>query len=171
MNQNLDNYLVQKYPKIFINRYEDMTRTAMCWGFEHNDGWFWLLDQLCGSIQNYIDSNNKYMSEDKQISQVIATQVKEKYGTLNFYYSGGDEHIHGIVSLAEHMSSNICEFCGTNINVGQTSGWIYTICEDCYNDKSNNIRVKGWEKNIQLSNNDIKEIRKIKIDKLNINDK
>ena len=138
MNQKLDNYLVQKYPKIFIDRYENMTKTAMCWGFEHGDGWFWLLDQLCGSIQNYIDSNNKYRSEDKQISQVVATQVKEKFGTLNFYYSGGDEYIDGMVYLAESMSYKICETCGSTENVNQTKGgWIITICEKCQQNENN----------------------------------
>ena len=32
MNEKLDNYLVEKYPKIFINRYEDKMKTLMCWG-------------------------------------------------------------------------------------------------------------------------------------------
>ena len=59
MKKGLDKYLVKKYPKIFVDRYENMQKTAMCWGFEHGDGWFWLLDQLCDSIQSYIDSNSK----------------------------------------------------------------------------------------------------------------
>ena len=76
MQKKLDDYLVSKYPKIFINRYGDMKETAMIWGFEHGDGWFWLLDQLCNSIQEYIDTNNKYNKEEKKISQVVASQVK-----------------------------------------------------------------------------------------------
>ena len=68
MQEKLDNYLVEKYPKIFINRYKGPMESCLYFGFEHNDGWFWLLDQLCESIQGYIDNNNKYSSEDKQIS-------------------------------------------------------------------------------------------------------
>lgn len=167
MNQKLDNYLVQKYPKIFIDRYENMTKTAMCWGFEHGDGWFWLLDQLCGSIQNYIDSNNKYRSEDKQISQVVATQVKEKFGTLNFYYSGGDEYIDGIVRLAEDMSANICEICGSTENVGSTKGWITTICKHCVETNERFANVQ-WSENKDNPPLEItSELRKIKLDKLN----
>ena len=82
MKKELDNYLVEKYPKIFVNRYGDMKNTAMCWGFEHGDGWFWVLDQLCDSIQSYIDTNNGWRKDDEKIPQVIATQVKEKVGTL-----------------------------------------------------------------------------------------
>jgi hypothetical protein len=133
MTNELDEYLVNKYPKIFADRYKDMKETAMCWGFEHDDGWFWLLDQLCSSIQSYIDTNNKYQSLDKQIPQVVATQVKEKFGYLNFYFNGGDKYIDGMVSLAESMSQNICERCGTIENVGRTKGpWIFTICKNCY---------------------------------------
>lgn len=133
MTNELDEYLVNKYPKIFADRYKDMKETAMCWGFEHDDGWFWLLDQLCSSIQSYIDTNNKYQSLDKQIPQVVANQVKEKFGYLNFYFNGGDKYIDGMVSLAESMSQNICERCGAIENVGRTKGpWIFTICKNCY---------------------------------------
>ena len=89
MREELDKKLVEKYPKIFADRQGNMLETAMCWGFDHGDGWYWLLDQLCSAIQSHIDSNNKFRSE--QIIQVVATQVKEKWGTLNFYYYGGDE--------------------------------------------------------------------------------
>jgi hypothetical protein len=64
----------------------------------------------------------------KLIQQVVATQVKEKYGTLRFYYDGGDEYISGMVTLAEAMSSVTCERCGAP---GETrhSGWVQTLCE------------------------------------------
>jgi len=126
MKKELDEKLVKKYPKIFVDRYAPMDQTAMCWGFEHGDGWYWLLDNLCGSIQSYIDSN-KHL----KIPQVVAMQVKEKFGGLRFYYIGGDKYIDGMVSLAEDMSYNICEVCGSTEHVGQTKGWIETLCKKC----------------------------------------
>ena len=209
MKKGLDKYLVKKYPKIFVDRYENMQKTAMCWWFEHGDGWFWLLDQLCDSIQSYIDSNskrtvikNKFLEklvkrlrkssskysrfkiirkllkhrgtflrkianyiDDKSekieietITQVVATQVKEKFGTLNFYYIGGDNMIDGMVWLAENMSANVCEFCGSTNNVGYTEGWISTICEECY---SNSSMSNNWKERKTT-----KEIRKIKLNTL-----
>jgi len=163
MNKKLDGYLVEKYSKIFINRYEDMTKTAMCWGFDHGDGWFWLIDQLCDSIQNHIDLN-----QHKNITQVVATQVKEKFGTLRFYYNGGDDDIDGMVTLAENMSANICEFCGSTVHVGKTSGWITTVCKDCY-DTNERMSSMKWQVNQEIPSELFKEIRKIKIDKLNNN--
>ena len=38
----------------------------MCWGFAHDDGWFWILDNMCESIQSYIDNNSH-----KNIEQVV----------------------------------------------------------------------------------------------------
>lgn len=145
MKKELDDKLCQKYPKIFADRHADMRTTAMCWGFECNDGWYWLIDQLCDKIQSYIDLN-KHL----KISQVIATQVKEKYGGLRFYYIGGDNRIDGYVSFAEHLSYAICEKCGSTENVGRTDGWIYTRCEKCAK-KEDLINWKSNEQ-IQLEN-------------------
>lgn len=127
MNEELDKKLVEKYPKIFANRNGDMRTTAMYWGFECDDGWYWLIDNLCNSIQTYID-NNPHL----EITQVIATQVKEKFGGLRFYITGGDDIIEGMIWLAENMSFNMCEKCGNKENVSQTaSGWIKTLCDKC----------------------------------------
>lgn len=35
MNELLDKQLVEKYPKIFRDRFSNINVTAMCWGFEH----------------------------------------------------------------------------------------------------------------------------------------
>jgi hypothetical protein len=60
--------------------------------------------------------------------QVVASQVKEKFGTLRFYYSGGDDYVSGVIRFAESMSCVTCEVCGAP---GETSGrsWIRTLCE------------------------------------------
>ena len=59
------------------------------------------------------------------------TQVKEKFGGLRFYYDGGDNVISGMVSLTESLSYRTCETCGSTKDVGQTKGWITTICKKC----------------------------------------
>jgi len=64
------------------------------------------------------------------IPQVTLDQVKEKFGTLRFYYSGGDDYISGMVTMAEAMSGVICEDCG-NPGERKGSGWVRTICEPC----------------------------------------
>ena len=133
MEKELDEKLVKAYPLIFKDRHVDMKETAMCWGFECGDGWYWLIDNLCNSIQSYIDLNQAH---NPDITQIVATQVKEKYGSLRFYYNGGDRLIDGMVWLAENLSYKICEDCGSTENVTQTEGWIYTRCEKCHKEKS-----------------------------------
>ena len=104
----------------------------MCWGFDCGDGWFNILNQLMSNIQHYTDWNNdnfaKGYTQYKQVPQVTLDQVKEKFGTLRFYYTGGDEHISGMVRMAESMSGVTCEECGSP---GKTRGrgWIYTACD------------------------------------------
>jgi len=64
------------------------------------------------------------------IPQVTLDQVKEKFGTLRFYYSGGDDYISGLVSMAESMTGVTCEECG-NPGESRGGGWIHVYCEPC----------------------------------------
>ena len=175
MKEELDKKLCEKYPKIFAGRNGDVHETAMCWGFEHGDGWYDLIDVLCANIQHHIDRraeerelavrfnvmkmdiendnwglfdqtyNNpqgahresyiKRIREAKEqeikdlVPQVVAVQVKEKFGSLRFYYDGGDEYIRALVNFAESMSGRICEKCGSP---GKTrgGGWVRTLCDE-----------------------------------------
>ncbi len=127
MTPEEDKYLVEKYPIIFKDRYGDIKNTAMCWGFDCGSGWFFLIDNLCNSIKSYIDCNSH-----RNIPPVVATQLKEKYGTLRFYYTGGDDIIDGMVSFAEDLSASICERCGSfEGKVNKEGYWLSCLCEDC----------------------------------------
>ena len=132
MRKDLDEQLCAKYPKIFKDRHGDMRQTAMCWGFECGDGWYNIIDRLCANIQHYTDWNNenhaKGYKQYKEVPQVVAVQVKEKFGTLRFYYDGGDDTISGMVRMAESMSAVTCEECGAP-GTTRGRGWIYTACD------------------------------------------
>lgn len=128
MKQEFDEYLVKTYPEIFRDRHGDPMKTLMCFGFGCGDGWFDLIDTMCKAIQNHI---NFLRSNNKEIEQVVAAQVKEKFGGLRFYYEGGDDYVRGVVDLASHLSEKTCETCGSTTNIGKTSGWIKIMCEDC----------------------------------------
>jgi len=125
MKQELDQLLCEQYPKMMVNRNKPMMETCMCWGFECGDGWFNILYQLMGNIQHHIDCRNK---NSEVVAQVTLDQVKEKFGTLSFYYSGGDDTIDGMVRMAESMSGVTCEECG-NPGTQNEGGWITTLCE------------------------------------------
>ena len=127
MKQELDTLLCERYPKLMVNRNLPMQETCMCWGFDCGDGWFNILDQLMGNIQHHIDWKNK---KEEVVAQVTLDQVKEKFGTLRFYYTGGDDVIDGMVRMAESMSGVICEECSAPAKT-HGPGWIRTICEPC----------------------------------------
>jgi len=126
MNEVLDKQLCEKYPKIFADRHKPMTETAMCWGFDIGDGWYQIIDSLCGQIQHHIDWQNR---NEVKVAQVVATQVKEKFGGLRFYYSGGNDTIYGMVSMAESWAANTCETCGKPGKL-RGGGWLYTACDE-----------------------------------------
>jgi len=133
MREELDEQLCKKYPLIFKNRHGDMKETLMCWGFECGDGWYQILDSLCANIQSHIDWQNEnfakgYPHYEKPVPQVVAVQVKEKFGGLRFYYEGGDDHISGMVRMAESWASHTCEECGQS-GKHRSGGWIRTLCD------------------------------------------
>lgn len=90
----------------------------------------WLEDEsnLKNEKARYLDPLPEWNREIQDVPTVLAVQVKEKFGTLSFYYSGGDDYISGLVSMAESMSSCICEECGSLGRIRQ-GGWIRTLCD------------------------------------------
>jgi len=131
MTEDEDKILCQKYPKIFKNRNGSIKETCMAWGFECDSGWFDVLDILCHEIQGYIDWKSRGLSEEEREElQVVADQVKEKFGTLRFYYSGGDDVIEGMVRMAESMTHRVCEACGCPGDA-RGGGWVKVLCDKC----------------------------------------
>jgi len=70
----------------------------------------------------------EYRTVPPKVEQVVIEQVKEKFGELRFYYTGGDEVINGMVRMAESMSSVTCEECGVPGKL-RGSGWVKTVCD------------------------------------------
>lgn len=124
--------LSELYPKIFGMDDSMKSEPFYHYHFECGDGWYDLISMLCQRIQSRIDHKSKDMSkEDAEDFQVVAQQVKQKYSTLRFYYSGGDDHIAGLVQMTEAMSGMICEDCGEKAKV-ITKGWITNLCNSCH---------------------------------------
>jgi hypothetical protein len=105
----------EKYPKMFSQPYG---------GFAVGEGWWPILQALCSNIQHYLNWKNK---ESETVPQVVVEQIKEKFGGLRFYYQGGDNHIGGMVRMAEAWAEKSCETCGAAGTLGG-KGWIKTLC-------------------------------------------
>lgn len=149
MDQELQNQLFEKYPDLFSNRTKSPRESCMAWGIEIGNGWYDILSSLCWRIQDH-EENIKWqreykekqnqdikkdfsieiIEEDERYFPVKFDQIKEKFGGLRIYYSGGDSYIHGAISMAEEISYKICEVCG-NSGKPNKGGWIVTLCENC----------------------------------------
>ena len=157
MKKELDEELCRKYPLIFADRNKPMTETAMCWGFDCGDGWYTIIDVLCGMLysdyrqakeryeyraevgvggvlygtktvtQEEIDEAKAKMDEEAE-KIPVAVQIKEKFGGLRFYVDRATEQHYDFISVAESMSYHTCEECGAP---GQryTDGWHQTLCD------------------------------------------
>lgn len=121
--------LIQKYPKIF-KQYEGNPGMVNWYGVPQ--GWLSIIDKLCGAIQSYVDNTTRYINGNPtNPPQPTLTQMKEKFGGLRFYMEDSDDYVEGMIRMAEYMCDNTCQDCGTEENLGVTSGWISVLCRNC----------------------------------------
>jgi len=158
MRKELDEALCAKYPLIFKDRHADMRTTAMCWGLECGDGWYNIIDILCGLLtSDYRHAESRYESIKDKVDQPqwegskniitqekideakakldeetlkvpVAVQVKEKFGGLRFYVNGATDKHWSYINFAESMSYRTCEECGAPGKT-YTDGWHTTLCD------------------------------------------
>ena len=183
MKPELDKQLCEKYPKIFKNRNASQIESCMYWGIDVSDGWYDIIDALCQAatytyttsimvdeadgkrlnIAPYSYTNETTYHFEIKPPQLVADQVKEKFGTLRFYYHTEPEekmsylketgkypeldkileryynYFDGIVHFAETLSERTCEVTGLkgemHVTGGGGSGWYKTLnCEYAKND-------------------------------------
>ena len=108
--------MLERFPKIFAEPYG---------GFCVDEGWWPILESLCGQIQHHLDWKNR---QSEVVVQVKVAQIKEKFGGLRFYYDGGDDAIDGMVRMAESWAAHSCETCGAP-GKSRDGGWIKTLCD------------------------------------------
>jgi hypothetical protein len=109
--------LIQKYPTVF----KDLDHLD----FSCEDGWISLLDDLCESLEEELESVPKEIREDFYV-----VQIKEKFGALRFYTSICYPDLDDLISYAEKKSAKICEFCGASGEL-RKQGWLNTRCDQC----------------------------------------
>lgn len=130
MQQEPQDKLLEKYPKIFPKEIDG--KPSRFWGFEHGAGWYNILNSACFLIQSHIDRSvdmsRKKPEEHDAVPQVVAAQIKEKFGSMRFYVYGGDDYTSGVVAMAESMSCVTCEECG-DAGEARSGGWLRTLCD------------------------------------------
>lgn len=168
MNKNLQNKLYKKYNSIFRDRSKSIQESCMPWGISVGNGWYSLIDSICIFIRN-LEENNKDI-------KIVADQVKEKFGSLRFYYHlegklkprkllkqkiESDleledrrnviiDRLDGAIDLAYYLSIRTCEDCGAPATI-QTKGYISNICEDCSELRKEIMKKRSDKSECQLS--------------------
>lgn len=141
MDAELQQKLYDEYPQLFSNKDKGIQSSCMSWGCECGNGWYEIISNVCWMIkqhednkrwrQEYLEKNEpERLANEPEYFPVKFDQVKEKYGGLRLYFSGGDEYVEGLVRMAEAISYTICEVCGNKGNLNK-GGWISTLCESC----------------------------------------
>lgn len=82
MSKNVYEKMMNKYPILYCMRNKSEMETCMCWGIEADFGWYEPLNDLSYKLE--ILNKTFYKANNIRIQ---ADQVKEKYGTLHFYFS------------------------------------------------------------------------------------
>ena len=122
-----------------LNKYETMLvaddrHPVRMFGIECGDGWRAALEDLFEKL---------YAIPGVDRPGFEITQVKEKFGRLCVYCDGETEETRRLVSEACERANKTCESCGTEENVGRTSGWIATCCKKCH-ESYDKMRGREW---------------------------
>jgi len=110
-------------------------------GHDIEPGWFDLVEQTCVAVDLLIPASQR--------ENFYWRQIKQKFGGLRMYYSGGplrvdligvasisidsgsdrSDAIREIVSRAEAASFEICEVCGAVGRLRTDRGYVQTLCD------------------------------------------
>jgi hypothetical protein len=134
-------HLVARYPNLFNLTEHGRTYTP---GYPAcGDGWRELLETVVARIADTLTAA-------PSSGLVTIVQVKEKYGTLRFYWHGKDlsaaaEHaIEDAVAKAEARSACTCEVCGRVGVLHARGDWLATACAE--HAKGVPVPIEqGWE--------------------------
>lgn len=141
MKNDLQQKLYYEYPSLFENKDKSIKESCMAWGIDCDIGWYNILSNLCWMIAQHeqnIEIRKKYLEKNdpeklKSLPEYFPVkfdQIKQKFGGLRVYFSGGDQFVEGLVAMAESISYSICESCGDKGKPNK-EGWISTLCESC----------------------------------------
>lgn len=132
MSPEKDELLCKKYPILYQERHKSEMVTCMCYGFAMGDGWFDLINEVSEKLEAI--NNTKILPKYGASECIVATQVKQKFGTLRFYTNSIPEEFYeeanDAIVVAENKSDVTCEVCGARGTVGG-KGWIECLCGPC----------------------------------------
>ena len=123
--------IVERWPEWFDVE-GDVRRTLMPLGFQHGDGWYGLVYQLCEQLEPLVGELNTSLQASGEHFRVL--EVKQKMGALRFYVSHHSDAVDAMIDAARQRSLEMCEVCSRlirTVELRNHDGWLVTLCEDC----------------------------------------
>jgi hypothetical protein len=97
---------------------------------------------LYSFIDKFRQRSYKCVNYDKVYTPAVKIdQIKEKFGGLRFYYSGGDAEVAGMVRFAEYLCNKTCEVSGEKGELCMRGGWYKTLSPKIREEKRNESGV------------------------------
>jgi hypothetical protein len=159
MKSELQRKLYEKHPLMLAGMKMGHDCSCLSFGIETEDGWHQIISALLNSIDHPWTTGEAVdgVVFTHECPQVVVDQVKEKFGTLRFYYhlsttpaidaidkasheaaekifNEFSRYVDGAVAMAENMSAITCEIRGTPGALlhqnGSPYGWMKTLCPE-----------------------------------------
>lgn len=142
---------MKRFPILFQERGKSMQETCMCWGIECPIGWYHILEQLC----TILEFHNMEFTRNYGVA-IVADQVKEKFGTLRFYFTPRPVDKNGIAVAEEdelpadaeaqrRIAMEYLEMLADKY-ISEAEDRTYNTCARCGVplEKDNKVETKGW---------------------------
>lgn len=122
MNPENTQRLYDRFDPLYRGRHLPDTQNLMCYGFQCSDGWFTLIYELSEQIETYCQQH-------PEAADLIAVQVKEKFGELRFYVSPLVVEVEHLIEQARVKSRQTCERTGKpGVMCCRPDGYYQTLC-------------------------------------------
>ena len=151
---------MSRFPILFQERKKSMQETCLCWGIECPIGWWHILEQLSTVLEFH---NMEFVK--KYNLAIVGDQVKEKLGTLRFYFSirtvdddgvliteydengdfKSDKLTHKLDENTHRIVADYLELVADQY-IKEAEDMTAKTCADCGIplDKDNMVETKGW---------------------------
>lgn len=133
--------LIEAHPRLF---HAPTDRPEAARGYPTCEaGWQGLLKTACTKIEAALVEGGSFR----------VLQMKEKFGTLRFYWSGtmpdaARARIEEAIALSEGRSACTCEICGAEGRLYSRGGWLATACAE--HAKGEPVPIKPGQENLHI---------------------
>lgn len=137
-----EKFIVAKYPFLQVRDIDGTIDTHSKFpmmSLEIPDGWHELFFQMCDDLKTVL-------IEEDYLDTFYFIQIKEKYNQLRCYPGHPTtDRILQVLRKYEYLSQFVCTECGKSATKEITTGYIASICDDCWKDKYRHHAVRDVE--------------------------